>query len=146
MSSPGDNTQGFPTNSSPVVDANNGLRWTQPWLQFMITLWRRTGTANGGATSPTGMIMGYGSTTPPSGWVLCDGTALDRTIYAALFSVVGTNFGAGNGSTTFNVPNLTNRFPIGFGPIAIGSRGGNVAYSSGNTGAGYAAIAFMIKT
>ena len=53
-----------------------------------------------------------GSTFPPS-YLLCDGSAVSRTTYAELFSVIGTEFGSGDGSTTFNIPNLTGRLAIG---------------------------------
>jgi microcystin-dependent protein len=66
---------------------------------------------------PTGAIISFGSITPPVGWLLCDGSAVSRTIYAALFAVVGTAFGAGDGSTTFTLPNLTDKFLKGSGTI-----------------------------
>ena len=62
---------------------------------------------------PTGSIVYYGKSTVPSGWLVCNGAAVSRTTYAALFGVIGTTFGAGNGSSTFNVPNLIDRFPEG---------------------------------
>lgn len=68
----------------------------------------------------TGGIVPYTSTTPPSGWLLCDGSAVSRTTYADLFAVVGTTFGAGDGSTTFNVPDLAGRVIAGY--AASGSR------------------------
>lgn len=49
----------------------------------------------------------------PSGWLLCNGAAISRATYADLFGVVGTAFGAGDGSTTFNLPDLRGRFPLG---------------------------------
>lgn len=55
-------------------------------------------------TTPAGIIAGFGSNTPPSGWLVCDGSAVSRTTYAALFAAIATNFGAGDGSTTFNLP------------------------------------------
>ncbi len=125
MSNPGNpNLQGFPQNNAPVVDAQNNLRWTQPWLQFMITLWRRTGAASGSGVVYTGIISAYGAATPPLGWLLCDGSAVDRTVYAALFSVIGTTWGIGDGTTTFNIPNLVDRFPLGAGSAALGTYGG----------------------
>lgn len=51
--------------------------------------------------------------TAPTGWLLCDGAAVSRTTYAHLFSAIGTAYGAGNGSTTFNVPDLRGRVPVG---------------------------------
>lgn len=62
----------------------------------------------------TGEIKMWSSSTIPSGWQLCDGTALNRTTYSALYSVIGTTYGAGDGSTTFNVPNLKGRVPAGY--------------------------------
>lgn len=53
---------------------------------------------------PVGTITGYAGTTAPSGWLLCDGSAVSRTTYAELFGVVSTTYGSGDGSTTFNVP------------------------------------------
>ncbi|MCG3205429.1 MAG: hypothetical protein KCHDKBKB_02150 [Elusimicrobia bacterium] len=59
---------------------------------------------------PKGVIVAYGGTTPPTGWFLCNGQAVSRTTYGALFSVIGTAFGNGNGSTTFNLPDFRGRF------------------------------------
>ncbi len=63
----------------------------------------------------TGEIILFGSTANPTGYLACDGAAVSRTTFAALFALIGTTFGAGNGSTTFNVPNLNARTPIGTG-------------------------------
>lgn len=63
--------------------------------------------------SITGLIMYFGGSNPPSGWLTCDGSAVSRTTYANLFSVIGTNFGEGDGVNTFNLPDLINRFPQG---------------------------------
>ncbi len=54
-----------------------------------------------------GMVQLCALQTLPTGWLLCDGSAVSRTAYAALFSAIGTTWGAGDGSTTFNVPDLT---------------------------------------
>lgn len=59
---------------------------------------------------PTGAIMAFGVTTIPDGWLLCNGANVSRTTYADLFSAIGTRFGAGDGSTTFTLPNLDGRF------------------------------------
>lgn len=61
----------------------------------------------------TGMIFPYVSDTAPSGFLICDGTAVSRTAYAALYAVIGDNYGAGDGSTTFNLPDLQGRVPVG---------------------------------
>jgi len=62
---------------------------------------------------PAGGIMPYAGPTAPSGWLLCGGQEVSRTTYSALFSAIGTTFGAGDGSSTFNVPDLRDRFPLG---------------------------------
>lgn len=62
-----------------------------------------------------GLITMYGGATEPSGWLLCNGQSVLRTTYANLFSAIGETFGAGNGTTTFNVPDMRNRMPIGAG-------------------------------
>lgn len=56
------------------------------------------------ADAPIGAILAFGGATAPAGWLLCQGQAISRTTYAALFAVIGTAYGAGDGSTTFNIP------------------------------------------
>lgn len=56
--------------------------------------------------NPTGTIIIWSAPTPPEGYLVCNGAAISRTTYARLFNVIGTKWGAGDGSTTFNVPNL----------------------------------------
>lgn len=65
------------------------------------------------AVTPVGGTIQYAGTTAPAGWVMCDGAQVSRTTYKSLFDVVGTTYGAGDGSTTFNVPDLRQRFPLG---------------------------------
>ena len=63
--------------------------------------------------TPTGSITQYAGSAAPTGWMFCDGDAISRTTYSALFAVIGTTFGSGDGTTTFNVPNLKGRVPVG---------------------------------
>lgn len=63
--------------------------------------------------TPVGSIIQYAGTSAPTGWLLCDGSAVSRVTYPNLFSVTGTTYGAGNGSTTFNLPDLRTRVPVG---------------------------------
>lgn len=58
-----------------------------------------------GASIPVGVIQMYAGTSAPSGWLLCDGSAVSRSAYSALFTLIGTSYGTGNGITTFNLPN-----------------------------------------
>lgn len=73
-----------------------------------------------GAPLPSGSVTMYAGAALPSGWLLCDGAAVSRTTYASLFNAVGTAYGAGDGSTTFNLPNLVSRFPRGGTPSTGG--------------------------
>lgn len=77
------------------------------------TNWNEVGGNIAGDTLPIGVIVPYGSATAPTNWLVCDGSAVSRTTYAELFSAIGTTFGAGDGSTTFNLPNLKGRVPVG---------------------------------
>lgn len=62
---------------------------------------------------PTGCVQAYAGTTTPAGWLLCDGSAVSRTDYADLYAVIGDTYGTGDGSTTFNVPDLVDKFVEG---------------------------------
>ncbi|MBU2700587.1 microcystin-dependent protein [Sporomusaceae bacterium BoRhaA] len=59
---------------------------------------------------PAGVVLHFAAATPPKGWLKADGNAVSRTEYADLFAVVGTTFGTGDGSTTFNLPDLRGEF------------------------------------
>ena len=74
------------------------------------------------ASSVTGAIQLYAGLAAPSGWLICNGQAVSRTTYAALYAVIGTTYGAGDGSTTFNVPNLVNKTVRG--AETVGKTGG----------------------
>lgn len=75
------------------------------------------------ADCPIGTINAYGGATAPEGWLLCQGQALSRTDYADLFAVIGTNFGAGDGSTTFNAPDFRGEFLRGAGTNSHSGQG-----------------------
>jgi microcystin-dependent protein len=82
---------------------------------------------------PPGAILAYGGASAPSGWLLCDGSAVSRTTYADLFAAIGTAYGTGDGSTTFNLPDLRQRFPLGKAASGTGSTlggtGGSIDHS-----------------
>ena len=102
------NLTGTNTATTPDQDTTN---WEETTLASM------SGGGGGGVTGdtlPIGSIVPYGSTTAPTNWLVCDGSAVSRTTYADLFAVIGTSFGAGNGSTTFNLPNLKGKVPVGY--------------------------------
>ena len=62
---------------------------------------------------PPGSIWSFAGSSAPSGWFFCDGSAVSRSSYASLFSVIGTEYGSGDGSTTFNLPDMQGRVPVG---------------------------------
>jgi microcystin-dependent protein len=62
---------------------------------------------------PTGTLLSFAANTAPSGWLICDGSAVSRTSFAALYAVIGVSWGYGDNSTTFNLPDLRGRFPRG---------------------------------
>ena len=89
-------------------------------------------TAAGAFTIATGMILPWAAPAAdkPAGYLLCDGSAVSRSTYSALFALIATTHGAGNGSSTFNVPNFQNRMAIGkSGTYSLGSTGGSTTES-----------------
>ena len=85
---------------------------------------------------PTATIVPWSSASVPSGFLECDGSAVSRTTYATLFGIVGTTYGVGDGSTTFNVPDLADNVPVGkSNNKALASTGGaNTVAATGNVG------------
>ena len=107
VSSTGMTVQAFLANLIPFVQAQIAAQLFQP-----------------------GDMKIYGGGVVQSGWLLCDGSAISRATYAALFAAVGTTWGIGNGSTTFNVPDFRRKVPVGSGGSGTGTLGNAV----GNTG------------
>jgi microcystin-dependent protein len=68
--------------------------------------------------TPPASVVAYAGSSAPTGWLLCDGTAVSRATYATLFALIGTTYGVGDGSTTFNVPDLRGRTVVGKGTNA----------------------------
>lgn len=108
--------------------------WVQVSGRRLIVTGVSGGPAAGGDTTPAGVINPFAGTVSPEGWLLCKGAEISRSTYADLYAVTGDTFGAGDGSTTFNLPDLEGRFPWGAGYDtdasgllrALGSTGGDV--------------------
>jgi microcystin-dependent protein len=84
------------------------------------------GGGGGTSTREVGEMIMFGGNSVPAKWLLCDGSAVSRAVYSDLFAVIGTAYGAGDGSSTFNLPNLTGRFPLGIsGGHARGEQAGS---------------------
>tara|TARA_A100001035_G_scaffold263188_1_gene243523 strand:- start:1251 stop:1958 length:708 start_codon:yes stop_codon:yes gene_type:complete len=78
-----------------------------------------------------GTILPWSNSTLPSGYLNCDGSAVSRSTYSALFAIISTDYGAGDGSSTFNLPDLQDRVPLGVsGSKAVASTGGAETVSS----------------
>jgi len=96
------------------------------------------GSAAGGIeVVPSGTIVAFGGSSTPSGWLTCNDQAVSRTTYARLFAAISTSYGAGDGSSTFNVPDLRDRVALGVGTNnSLGAvTAGSVAASSAITSA-----------
>ena len=78
---------------------------------------------------PTGLLSPFAGSTAPISWLLCDGLAVSRSTYAVLFGVISTTYGVGDGSTTFNIPDLRGRSPIGVNDSGL-DNGENGSYST----------------
>jgi len=83
---------------------------------------------------PAGTVMPYAGASAPTGYLLCDGSAVSRSTYSALYAIIGTTYGAGDGSTTFNLPNLKGRVPVGLDTSqtefnTLGKTGGAKTYT-----------------
>lgn len=87
-----------------------------------------------GSLSPAGVIVSFAGGSSPTGWLLCDGTAYSRTTYGKLYAVLGTTYGSGDGSSTFNVPDMRSRVPVCYDSSsqnfsALNAKGGELAHT-----------------
>ena len=71
------------------------------------------------ADAPIGTVISFGGSVVPNGYLLCNGQAVNRATYPQLFAVIGTTYGSGNGTTTFNVPNLRDKAVMGAGTNGV---------------------------
>lgn len=93
-----------------IRGTKNALKNTFPNITGAVT---KTHTQLNEGALPEGSIIPYAGSSAPSGWLLCGGQAVSRSTYSALFNVIGTTYGAGDGSTTFNLPDLRGRVIAG---------------------------------
>ena len=80
---------------------------------------------------PTGTVSAFAGSAAPAGYALCDGSEVNRTTQAALFAVIGTTYGSGDGSTTFNLPDLRGRVVAGLGESLLGATADSLGDDNG---------------
>lgn len=83
-----------------------------------VATWQAPASGGSSGAVPAGAVSMFAGSVAPSGWLLCDGSAVSRTTFADLFTAIGTAYGAGDGSTTFNVPDTRGRVMVGKGTNA----------------------------
>jgi microcystin-dependent protein len=130
---------GAATVSTDAASLANRLdQFAAPTANISLNSQKITNLSNGGSSSdaaafgqipttssgllPPGTILDYAAVSPPSGFLACDGSAVSRITYAALFATISTAWGAGDGSTTFNVPDLRGRVGVGVGSVGTNSQ------------------------
>lgn len=91
------------------------------------------------SSDTVGTVKAFAGSTAPTGWLKCDGSAISRTTYSALFAVIGTTYGSGNGSTTFNVPNVK----LQGGTISVLGNGKTLGMTDGTNNFGITGQIYM---
>jgi microcystin-dependent protein len=112
----------FSTGSEARPTGTTYVEWIGPVVPTNATTddtWTDTSTAtieDPVVGMPIGTVQMFAATSVPTNWLSCNGQAVSRTTYSALYTLIGTTYGAGDGTSTFNVPNLQGRVPVGYMP------------------------------
>lgn len=124
--------------SDVVADSNNATLTLEAGSNITITTDAGANSitiaASGGSggSVPTGVILDYGGSSPPAGFLECDGSNVSRATYSDLFAVIGTTFGVGDGSTTFGLPDFRRRVAVGAGGTGTSELGNTVGSTGGS--------------
>jgi len=127
--------ENWPLGTDPVSRGDDHLRLIKSVLQNQFPnlgneAVTKTAAELNASSTPTGAVIQTAGTTAPNGWLFCKGQEVSRGTYSDLFAAVGTAYGAGNGSSTFNVPNMVNKVAAGVsGTNIIGSTGGKDSWT-----------------
>lgn len=107
-----------PKSNQPIteIEGNPGIA-NRRWYRFWELLWERTGGSldKVAQAAPVGTVVQSARLAVPAGWLQCDGSAVSRSTFIELFEAIGSQYGAGDGSTTFNLPDGRGRVFIGAG-------------------------------
>ena len=95
-------------NSISIINGESVLLISNGSNRWIVAQWQRAD------VTPAGVVSFFGGINVPEGYLVCNGAAISRTIYAALFEAIGTRYGTGDGSTTFNLPDLRGEFIRGW--------------------------------
>lgn len=125
----GQNLVSATTSTTPASTDNSSKLANTQFVQTLITEVSK-------ALCPVGAIMQWFTDSAPTRWLICDGRAVSRTTYAALFALWGTTYGAGDGSTTFNLPDARGRTMVGRDSTALAGSAGVIASSALGTKTG----------
>jgi microcystin-dependent protein len=116
-------------DTAPASPADNSLWWNSLLGQMFLRYndgssvqWVPASPSASGQTIPPGTVWDFAGSATPSGWYLCDGSLKNRTTDAALFAAIGTLYGAGDGSTTFAIPDCRGRMTVGVDPGGTAGR------------------------
>jgi microcystin-dependent protein len=106
------------------------------WDSMRLSTSTTSSTATPATLNPVGIIAPFAGAVQPTGWLLCDGSAVLRSTYTELFALIGVTYGAGDGTTTFNLPNLQGRVPVGVNTAdanfdVLGETGGASVHTHG---------------
>lgn len=95
---------------TPIIRLEKPAEGTRPWTTAVNENWDKIDAAIGNINSvPVGTMVPYAADFPPGGWLVCNGAAVNRRDYAALFAVINVKYGSGDGSNTFNLPNFLDK-------------------------------------
>jgi len=124
----------WPTATDPVSQGDDHVRMIKHVLQTQFPNLTDAVTAssndlNKGA-NPAGSLIMYGGATVPTGYLMCNGSAVSRTTYSDLYIAIGTAYGDGDGSNTFNVPDMRDKIAGGAGVNALASEAGKDTHTA----------------
>ena len=129
----------LPTTASVKSDLS-AIETAHNALDTVVDVEHNTDGTHTSATGITGEVRMWTTATAPTSWLLCNGTAVSRTTYATLYALIGTNYGVGDGTTTFNTPNMQGRIPVGVsatdGDFDLADTGGAKTYDISHTHTG----------